>query len=292
MTLTDQQRALLRKTMLAQFTADEQEMLIAIVERTGLDPFSRQIYATPRWDKAKNRYVLAIVVSIDGFRVIAERTGQYVGQLGPYWCGADGNWKRDANGLPLPWLAAEPPKAAMVGACRGDFAQPLYAVARWDSYVQMKDGKPTRFWSSMPDLMIGKVAEALALRRAFPQQLSGLYTTEELAQDTEIKHDAAPHAAPKPEPPPPKPATPSPPEQQPREVDPDYERLRESLHAIGCAHKGEADAVVAYCLEGATLDKCKSVPGMAKQVMDKLVDIGATLTGDAIIETAMAGVAT
>lgn len=150
-------------------------------ERTGLDPIARQIYAIKRGDD------WGIQVSIDGFRLVADRSRLYAGQLPIEWT-ADGVTWTDV------WLGDDPPAAARATVLRKDFSEPMVAVARYSSYVVMNDewagpsgsrtktGKqiPGPMWARMPEVMIGKVAEALALRKAFPQELSGLYTEDEM----------------------------------------------------------------------------------------------------------------
>ncbi len=149
---------------------DEFKIFLYSCERTGLDPFARQIYAVKRNDKKLNREVMTIQTGIDGYRAIADRTERY----SP---GAKPSFTYDAQGKVLS-ATSYVKKLTKDGTWHT-----VEAEAFFDEYVQTTyDGRPMGMWNKMVRTMLAKCAEALALRKAFPSQLSGIYTQDEMQQ--------------------------------------------------------------------------------------------------------------
>lgn len=163
---TPEQTQLISTTIAPGCSNDELRLFAYACQRTGLDPFSRQIYAIRRAGK------MTIQAGIDGLRAIAERTGQLSGSQ-TYWCGEDGVWA-DV------WLNSKPPAAAKTIIYRKGAAHPFVGVARFADYNAGQG-----LWSKMPAAMIAKCSEALALRKAFPADMSGVYSTDEMEQAVE-----------------------------------------------------------------------------------------------------------
>lgn len=174
--LTPEQVRLIKATVAKGATDDELRLFLAVCGKTGLDPFTKQIH----FIKYKQGAPGSTVTGIDGYRLVAQRSGEYQGQVGPEWCGADGLWREV-------WLEDKAPAAARVGVWRSGFKEPVWGVATWKSY-----NAPGPMWSRMPAEMLAKCAEALALRKAFPAELSGLYTAEEMAQAKRADAEPAP----------------------------------------------------------------------------------------------------
>jgi phage recombination protein Bet len=177
---TPAQRAALVQIGLDKADDANLSVFLHYCQRTGMDPFTRQIYMIGRWDRNAGRLKYTIQMAIDGFRIIAQRSLQYAGQTEPQWCGPDGVWK-DV------WVDhTKPPVAARIGVLRHGWPQPTYAVAHFAEFAPMRDGKLEPMWQRMPANQIAKCAEAAALRKAFPNDLSGMYVPEELEKDAEF----------------------------------------------------------------------------------------------------------
>jgi len=173
---TQEQTQLISSTIAPGCTSDELKLFAYACQRSGLDPFSKQIYAIKRGGK------MSIQVGIDGLRSIAERTGQLDGS-GTYWCGEEGDWK-DV------WLGKTPPAAAKTIVYRKGSSHPFVGVARFQDYNAGQG-----LWSKMPAAMLAKCSEALALRKAFPADMSSLYTADEMEQAETVTVTATPPPA-------------------------------------------------------------------------------------------------
>ncbi len=157
-TYTKEQIDIISRTIAPNLSKDEMAIFLHNCARTGLCPFARQIYAIKRGG------TMCIQTGIDGFRLIAERTGKY----SP---GKDTEFLYDENGRLL---------GAKV------YVKKMTACGKWH------DISATAFlaeyncgqglWKKMPHVMLEKCAEARSLRRSFPADLSGLYSDDEMSQ--------------------------------------------------------------------------------------------------------------
>ena len=167
-----EQRQILRDTYASGATEQEFAVLMEVAAQRGLNPFKREIFFVKRWDSDKHREVWQPQVSVDGLRLIAQRTGLYDGQDEPEFVEGD-------DGAP---------KLCKVRVYRKDWARPAVGVAYWNEYVQTTRDKqtgktrPNAMWSKMPHTMLAKCAESLAIRKAFTESAAGLYTPEEMGQ--------------------------------------------------------------------------------------------------------------
>lgn len=170
----------IRDTVAKGASTTELALFLTVAARCGLDPFIKQIHFVKRWDSKANKEIGTFQTGIDGSRLIAQRSGMFEGESGPFWCGEDGIWKEV-------WLDKDAlPAAAKVGIFRKGFREPMIGTALYKDYVQKKsDGTPNVFWKTRPEHMLAKCAEALALRKAFPQDLSGIHVYEEMGGSSE-----------------------------------------------------------------------------------------------------------
>jgi phage recombination protein Bet len=158
---------LLKRTFCKGATNDELELFIHACNRMNLDPFMRQIHAVKRWSDGKE--VMTIQTGIDGYRLIAERTGKYLP-------GKECTFAYKDNKV---FSATAFVKKLGSDSQWHEIGHTVY----WEEYAsKKKDGSLTGMWRDKPHVMLGKCAEAGVLRKAFPAELSGVYTKEEMEQ--------------------------------------------------------------------------------------------------------------
>ena len=169
----DQSQVQLVKDTIARGASDDELMLfLHLAQRSGLDPFSRQIYLIERRANVNGEWKVSRQpqTAIDGLRLIADRTDRYTP-------GREPSYEYDGDGRLVKATAY------VKKFVRGEWHE-IAASAHYDEYVQRKrDGNPNQMWSEKPHIMLAKCAEALAIRRAFPAELSGLYTGDEIRDE-------------------------------------------------------------------------------------------------------------
>lgn len=158
--ITMEQTDLIKHTICQGATDAEMQLFFFDCQRRGVHPLDKLIHFTKR----SNKYTP--VTSIDLFRQRAQASGVFAGEDEPVY-------------TYLPSGALDTCLYAVYRLVHGQRYK-WTATARWDEYYP---GDQLGFmWKKMKHVMLAKCAEALALRKAFPAELQGLYVKEEMDQ--------------------------------------------------------------------------------------------------------------
>lgn len=246
--VTQDQVVLIKNTVAVGATDDELKLFFFECRRRGVHPMDRLIHFVKRQGKA------TFQCSIDFMRMQAEDTGLYRGQedveYGPI--GKDGfpEWARAI-------VKKKDPDTGEV--------YPNPSTAYWTEFYP---GEQLGFmWKKMPRIMLGKVAEAQALRKAFPRQFNNLYTFDEMQQADIVASGT------------PKGKTPMQAPQEKKEhtiKDPDSPASENQVKAISAMYGKlgfEDNLKYAYCSEAAGLtDVIKSTKDLTKAQASAVID--------------------
>ena len=160
---SEEKMALIKKTIAKGCTNEELQLFIHSCKRFGLDPLLKQIYAVKRGD------TMTIQTGIDGYRLIAERSGKYMP-------GKEPTFTYDKDGK----LFSATSYVKKIGP--DGVWHEIACTAIFTEYAPIYNGKIGGMWKDKGHLMLAKCAEAAALRRGFPAEMSGVYTDEEMEQ--------------------------------------------------------------------------------------------------------------
>lgn len=178
------QRRALRCIDFAHLSDDDYTYVDDFCQHHGLSLWSRHVYALYEWDDAAGSNLARVRLSIDGMRAIAMQTGEHAGfKAAEFEMGSHPRFPVKAS--VIAYRRIEGKKVAFDG------------IAYWDDY--RPDAVEDSFWERMPHVMLEKVAEAIALRRAYPMQLANLYTIEEtdrMRRRPALRRPGRPSAAP------------------------------------------------------------------------------------------------
>ena len=206
---TDSELKALKNQYASNASQEQFDLWIAECRTRGLVPVKDvvlQMRATKEYNpetRQKEFVKKAVhITTIQALRKLAERTGKYAGQLPSVWIylGADGD--RTESDIPLPESNGSKtpriPWVAKVSVLRTGFQHPITVPARFEAYAQYySDGGSKSLnstWANRGPEQLEKCAEALALRKAFPEELGGLYLQEEFTDEETVAATAQPES--------------------------------------------------------------------------------------------------